>query len=114
MLEEKECTASTFIDALLDKIHKLTKHNFISKEKSKFCQELKEKVTPEECLIQGDFSQNYSATIYPFIAYLNFSGEITPHSIAVISNCNSHNTVIVHSLLRPVLNHVKELCPTQR
>jgi hypothetical protein len=129
MLEEKECTASTFIDTLLDKINKLTKHHFISIEQSKFCRELKEKITPEECLIQGDFSQNYSmfvqdstqssffnpvqrATIHPFIAYLNVSGKISPHSIAVISNCNSHNTVAVHSFLRPVLNHVKELCPT--
>jgi hypothetical protein len=80
-------------------------------------------------LNSGDFSQNYSifvqdstqssffnpvqqATIHPFIAYLNVSGKISPHSIAVISNCNSHNTVAVHSFLRPVLNHVKELCPT--
>jgi hypothetical protein len=116
MLEEKECTASTFIDTLLDKINKLTKHHFISIEQSKFCRELKEKITPEECLIQGDFSQNYSmfvqdstqssffnpvqrATIHPFIAYLNVSGKISPHSIAVISNCNSHNTVAVHSFL---------------
>ena len=129
MLEEKECTASAFVDTLLDKIDKLTKHHFISKEQAKFCRELKQKISPTECLIQGDFSQNYSmfvqdstqssffnpvqqATIHPFIAYINISGKISAHSIAVISNCNSHNTVAVHSFLRPVLNHVKELCPT--
>ena len=60
MLEEKECTASTFVDTLLDKIDKLTKHHFISKEQAKFCRELKQKITSTECLIQGDFSQNYS------------------------------------------------------
>lgn len=50
MLEDKECTASTFVDTLLDKINKLTKHHFITKEQSKFCRELKQKITPK-CLI---------------------------------------------------------------
>jgi hypothetical protein len=54
MLEEKECTASTFVDTLLDKIDKQTKHHFISKEQAKFCRELNQKITPTECLIQGD------------------------------------------------------------
>jgi hypothetical protein len=30
---------------------------------------------------------------------MTYEGKITPHSIAVISNCNSHNTVAVHSFL---------------
>ncbi len=63
MLEDEECTASTFVDTLLDKIKKLIMHHFISKEQSKVCREFKEKITPEECLIQGDFSQNYSMLV---------------------------------------------------
>ena len=128
MLENKECNACDFIETILQKIYVLTIHHFVAKQQSKFCREIKEKLVPEDCLIQGDFSQNYSmfvqdstqssffnpvaqATIHPFIVYANISGKITPHSIAVISDCNVHNTVAVHSFLRPVLNYVKELCP---
>ena len=128
MLENKECNVSVFIDTFLQKIDGLTIHHFVAKQQSKFCREMKQNLLPEDCLIQGDFSQNYSmfvqdstqssffnpvgqATIHPFIVYANISGKITPHSIAVISDCNVHNTVAVHSFLRPVLNYVKELCP---
>ena len=128
MLEHKESSASDFIDCLLQKIDSLTTHHFIAKAQTKFCRDLKENITANECLIQGDFSQNYSmfiqdstqasffnpvaqATIHPFLVYINQGGKITPHSIAVISDCNSHNTVAVHTFLRPVLSYVKQLCP---
>ena len=129
MLEQKECSASDFIDAILEKIDALTIHHFVAKAQSKFCRELKSNIPLNECLIQGDFSQNYSmyvqdstqasffnpvaqATIHPFVIYVNQNGKITPHSAAVISDCNNHNTVAVHSFLKPVINYVKLLCPT--
>lgn len=81
-----------------------------------------------ECLLQGDFSQNYGmiaqdstqssffnppsqATIHTFLALLNIDGKITNHSICVISNYMNHNTVAVFSFLQVVINHIKTLCP---
>ncbi len=52
------------------------------------------------------------ATIHPFIMYVHQSGKVIPHSLAVISDCNVHNTVAVHTFLKPILNYVKQLCPT--
>ena len=129
MLEQLECSSAIFIDLLLDKIEALTVHHFVAKEQSKFCRELKQNIISTECLIQGDFSQNYSmfiqdstqssffnpvsqATVHPFLVYVNESGKVKPHSLAVISDCNAHNTVAVHTFLKPILDYVKQLCPS--
>ena len=63
MLEQRECSSAIFIDLLLDKIEALTVHNFVAKEQSKFCPELKQNIIPTECLTQEDISQNYSMFI---------------------------------------------------
>ena len=55
MLEQRECSSAIFIDLLLDKIEALTVHNFVAKEQSKFCPELKQNNIPTSVLLRKIF-----------------------------------------------------------
>lgn len=63
-------------------ISELTRNHFIAKKQGKYCRDLKETLKPNECLLQGDYSQNYSMTIS------------------------------VNSFLKPVLQHIKIISPS--
>ena len=49
-----------FITLLTKKLDDLTSHSFISKEQSSYLKHLKEKLTPNECVVLLDFAENYS------------------------------------------------------
>lgn len=127
-LENVELLSDDFISMLIDKIDHLTTHHYVSKSQSKFCRELKANLPVNHCLLQGDFSQNYSmlsqdstqssffspppqCTIHTFLAYLNIDGVISHHSMCVFSDFTTHNTVAVHSFLQPVIKHIHSLPP---
>ena len=103
MLVQKELRNNDFVEELAKKIDTLTSHHIISKEQGKYCKELKARLLENECILQGDFSQNYSmiaqdstqssyfnpasqATIHTYLAILNVAGKISNHSICVISD----------------------------
>ena len=109
MLVQYELRNNDFVEELVKKIDALTSHHLISKEQGKFCKELKAGLLENECILQGDFSQNYSviaqdstqssyfnpcsqATIHTFLAILNVDCKICSHSICVISDYMRHNT----------------------
>ncbi len=127
ILLDKELPLNEFINLLVEKVDKLTTHHFISKKQSKFIKELKENLPENLCLLEGEFSQNYSmiaqnstqgsffnpppqATLHTFLAYITVNGKSVQHSICV-SDCTAHNTVPVHSFLNVVLTYLKELHP---
>ena len=76
---------SDFIDSLADKIVLLTRHHYTAKAQSSYLKLLKETLLEQECILLGDFSENYSfivqdaaqgfhwensqATLSPFVAY---------------------------------------------
>ena len=109
MLVQYELRNNDFVEELVKKIDALTSHHLISKEQGKFCKELKAGLLENECILQGDFSKNYSmiaqdstqssyfnpcsqATIHTFLAILYVDCKICSHSICVISDYMRHNT----------------------
>ncbi|KZR96408.1 Cc8L18.2-like protein [Daphnia magna] len=112
MLHNLELPSIEFVKLLVYKIDKLTSHHFIAKSQSRFSRELKANLSLNQCLLQGDFSQNYSmlsqdstqssffspppqCTLPTFIAYINLDGKIISHSMCVFSNDMNHNTAAV-------------------
>jgi len=90
---------------------------------------MKENLPDNCCILQGDFSQNYSmvtqnctqgayfnpaaqATIHTFMAYLKIDGKTSPISICVFSDCLSHHTITVRIFLKHVIDHLKTIFPT--
>ena len=59
-LHQKTLKSQEFISTLVEKIVDLKFHHFVSKEQAKFFRDLKENLPENTCILQGDFSQNYS------------------------------------------------------
>jgi hypothetical protein len=129
MLHNIELPSNEFVTLLFAKIDKLKSHHFISKSQSRFSRELKSNFPLNQCLLQGDFTQNYSmlsqdstqsslvppppqCALHTFIAYINVYGKIISHSMCVFSNDMTHNTVAVHTFLKPVIKQIFLICPT--
>ncbi|EFX75283.1 hypothetical protein DAPPUDRAFT_108106 [Daphnia pulex] len=131
-LETIVAASDDFIESLVSAIKKLTTHHFIARNQSAFFEKrkkFKEKIDHESCVLVSDFSENYSfiiqdsvqgyywandqATILPFMAYMKRpDGSNFNVSIAITSDHLTHDTIIVHAYLRPVLQHLMTLNPT--
>ena len=60
LLHNLELPSNEFVKLLVAKIYKLTIHHLITKSQSKLSRELKANLSLNQCLLQGDFSPNYS------------------------------------------------------
>ena len=123
-----ELLIDEFINKLADIISELATHHFVAKKQGRCCRELKENLKPNECLLQGDYSQNYSmtvqdatqgmffnvpsqATLHPFLAYINIDGKTVLRSMCVFSDFQNHDAISVNAFLKPVLMYVKSISP---
>ncbi len=117
-----------FIDLLCEKILELKKHHFTAKQQSQHLKKLKDNIQEEEeCIILGDFAENYSfvvqdaiqgyhwekdqATIHPFVVYYRMGGTLTHQSYACISNISQHTTEVVYYFQQELLKKVSVLLP---
>ena len=113
-----------YVEAFLEKIEALSRHDFIAKQQSRYCKDRKEALQAGEFLVVGDFSENYSfivqdavqgyhwtnsqATLHPFVFYWKDQNKELQHSsYVVISECNNHDTVAVHLFQRHLIEHLK-------
>ncbi len=132
-LTDHVATPQQFIELLTERTDKLAVHHFISKHQSSYFRNLKENLSQSECIILLDFAENYSfivqdaaqgyhwdnsqCTLHPFAVYIRDSTDdgslqIKCHSLCIISDCLKHDTVAVHTFLKQVLPHVRNLLPT--
>ena len=56
-------TVDEFIEDLADKVSKLTRHHYIAHKQALYLKNLKESLALNECIIHGDFSENYSFVV---------------------------------------------------
>ena len=116
-----------FVEAFVEKIDILSRHDFIAKEQSKFFKEKKDTLKPGEFLVVGDFSENYSfivqdavqgyhwnnsqVTLHPFVYYYKNQGtnELEHGSYVIISESNIHDSVTVHLFLRQAAYQVTQV-----
>lgn len=122
-------TAATeeFITSLAHNIHNLTRHSFVAKTQAECFKNLKANLDASECVIVGDFSENYSfviqdevqgfhwensqATVHPFVMYFRDSDKTKHQSFCFISNELSHKTEVVWAFLRILIKELKQNFP---
>ena len=111
-----------FIENLVGKFGKLTKHHYVAKKQAEFFKQLKEKLQFGECVLVLDLAENCSflvqdaaqifhwnisqATIHPFVIYyVDRSGKLAHKSYACISDRKTHDTITVYSFLKHFHEH---------
>ena len=71
-------------DIVIECIDKLTSHSYISKCQTKYLKDLKENLPDNECIILGDFAENYQYVVQDEIQSYHWSKD----------RCTSHPVVI--------------------
>lgn len=117
-----------FIESLTQAISNLTKHHYVAQTQNSFLKQLKERLSEEEVIITGDFSENYSfivqdavqgyhwensqATIHPFVSYTrDEEGTLQTRSFCVMSDDTRHTTESVHTFQTRVVHRIKSENP---
>ena len=134
-------TVDEFIEDLADKVSKLTRHHYIAHKQALYLKNLKESLALNECIIHGDFSENYSfvvqdaaqgfhwevvqdaaqgfhwknsqATLHPCVVYYkNAEGVLQAESHRVISDCKEHSASTVYQFQKVLLQTLKVKHPS--
>lgn len=123
-------TVEEFIENLLEKLIALKKHHYISKVQSNFLKEKKANLLADECIVLGDFSENYSCviqdasqavhwsktqvTLHPFVVYYKDGKDLKFKNFCMISDFLEHNTVAVHTFQKHLVSEIKNILPHVR
>ena len=113
-----------FVEAFIEKLYTLKRHDFIAKQQSQYLCKRKEGLVEGEFLVIGDFSENFSfvvedeaqsfhwnnsmATLHPFVYYFKEDGQINHSNFVLISDCHTHDTVAVHLFQKELMRHLSE------
>ena len=98
-----------YLDKLTENLNNLKRHHFVAKKQANFLNIKKENLLEGECIVMGDFSQNFSfviqdevqsyhwsktyATVHPFLIYFKKEGKLQSQSYCVNSEYLTHNTI---------------------
>ena len=122
-------TVENFIDLLAKKVVHLTRHHYFAQKQSLYLNHLKESITPIECIIVGDFSENFSfivqdaaqgyhwdttqATLHPFVVYFrDENGTLSVESYCMVSDTRVHTTATVYAFQKKLLDNIKVTHPS--
>lgn len=114
-----------YIEELKEKLEQVKQHHFIAKSQSEYLKVKKEELKNSECIIIGDFSENYSftvqdevqsfhwdnsqCTLHPFVIYYKADQEVKCHSVCVMSDSLTHDTATVFAFQKAIMPEVKKL-----
>lgn len=124
-------SAEDFVQEFCKQLVHLKKHDFVAKQQSAFFSEKKSALEENAIIVQCDFSENFSfvlqdeaqgfhwnnsmATVHPCVVYFKKKNEenenfdvLTYKSFVFISDCLTHNTVLVHVFQRKLINFIKQ------
>ena len=114
-----------FVESFCERLEALRSHSFIASQQSRFFDESKSSLKPQEVVVCADFSENYAfvlqdaaqgfhwnnaqATLHPFVIYYRESvaTEVRHLNFVVISNCMNHDTVAVHLFQKKLILFLK-------
>lgn len=118
-----------FVQEFSKQLVNLKRHDFVAKQQSSFYSEKKSALSKDEVIVQCDFSENYSfvlqdeaqsfhwnnsmATVHPCVVYYKETNEnntnvLTHKSFVFISDCLTHNTVLVHVFQKKLIDVIKK------
>ena len=121
-------SVESFIESLAEKVVLLTRHHHVAQMQTQHLKKLKETIPNSECIIVGDFSENFSfvvqdaaqgyhwentqATLHPFVVYIrNGDGSLGVDSHCIISDTTQHTTSTVYAFLKTLLEGLKVKYP---
>lgn len=126
-LENLSLPVDEFINKLSNDIRDLTKHHFIAKKQSSYLKYLKDNIDDSQCIVIGDFSENYSfvvqdasqgfhwtnnqATIHPFIVYFISENNLSHRTFCFISDCLQHKTSLVYTFQKTLIPEIRDFIP---
>lgn len=107
-----------FIDLFIEALPDLMKHHFIAVAQGNFLKKEKENLKPDECIVTGDFSENYSCiiqdaiqgvhwlndqiTVHPFVCYYKHENSIK------VLNFIVHDNKAVFTFQHMLIHHLKK------
>ena len=107
-------TVEEYKDLVIECIDELTAHSYISKCQTKYLKDLKENLPENECIILGDFSENYEyivqdkihsyhwcksgCTLHPVVIYYMFQGKLEHKSFCFMSDDRNHDICFVYEI----------------
>lgn len=120
-----------FVEDFCKQLVQLKRHDFVAKQQSSYFSEKKSSLLDNEVVVQCDFAENYSfvlqdeaqgfhwnnsmATVHPCVVYFktkddsNNQEEVLAYrSVVFISDCLSHNTVLVNIFQRKLIEYIKD------
>lgn len=126
-LETMQNSVEDFLDKLSSSLTKLLTHDFLVKQQSQYFKSVKENILDEECIVTGDFSENYAfifqdaiqgvhwnnnqATLHPFVIYYKQGSDLKHQSFAAISDCLKHDTIAVHLFQCQLIKEIRNVKP---
>lgn len=113
-----------FVDELCEKLIVLRNHDFVAKQQASYLEHLKQTLKEGEILLLCDFAENYAfvaqnaaqsfhwnnnqVSIHTAVYYYVENKKLKNHSMVVLSDDLSHNTVAVHAFQRILMAHLTE------
>ena len=112
---------SEFIELLCEKLDKITSHSFIAKSQSSYLKHLKEKISPDEAIVLGDFAENYTFVVQDEIQSYHWSKKQCSFHPIVICYMKekfferddlNHDVGFINEILHQTIDYIKtNLCP---
>ena len=116
-------------DLVVESIDNLTAHSYIAKSQAKYLKKLKTELRDDECIVLGDFAENYefviqdeiqsyhwakdSCTLHPIVVYFKAQGEedIQHKSFCYMSDDRIHDTCFVYQIQKLLTEYIKVNLP---
>lgn len=118
-LKTIEETIGDFTENLVDDIHNLTVHHFVSKSQSMYLNELKAHLQPNQSILQLDFAENYTCiqqesaqasyfskqqvTLHPYVLYFKSDNQLKTQSFCIVSDHMVHDSATVDAFNKKLL-----------
>ena len=116
-------TVNEYVNIVIEQLHILTVHPYISKCQSRYSKKLKSEIDSSTVLLLGDFAENYQfviqdevqgfhwnnsqCTLHPFVTYYQENDELKNISYCVIFDDRKHDVVLVYEVQKAILADLK-------
>ena len=120
-------TVNEYVNIVVQLLHILKVHSYISKCQSRYLKKLKSEIYSSAELFLGDFAENYrfliqyevpgvhsnnsQCTLHPVITYYQENDEMKNISYCVISDDRKHDVALVYEVQKAILADLKYTLP---
>ena len=116
-------TVNEYVNIVIEQLHILTVHSYISKCSLRYLKKLKSEIDNSTVLLLGDFAENYQfviqdevqgfhwnnsqCTLHPVVTYYQENDELKNISYCVISDDRKHDVALVYEVQKTISTDLK-------